>query len=364
MWRQATGLALPQLRTFHDERLSRMPEIRSGEMRKVTDQGRDMVATEDDVFYAYRLLLAREPDPEGWEGFRRLVAEQRTSPNELVRYFMDTPEFSVRNGVAGAESPLIEVALDGFSLMVRSNDRDIGYHIRTHRAYEPHVTAAVRTLLRPGHVFVDVGANIGYFTNMAARLVGRDGMVVAIEPLDKNLQLLYRSLERNGLENVLVHACAASDRVALMAILTDPGTSNGQPLASTGSNPSHRFVQTRRLDDLTANLPRIDVVKFDIEGFELLAWRGFRESLMKHLPTVLTEFHPYGMRQYVGVDPLDYLAELFSYADTVDILSQRPGHSTTCASAAEVMRQWEIINEAAQGEGRIHLDLLLKPRRR
>lgn len=322
------------------------------------------IATEEDVFYAYRLLLAREPDIEGWEGFRRVVADQRTSPNELARLFIGSTEFSQRNGVAGAESPLIEVTLDGFSLMVRSDDRDIGYHIRTQHAYEPHVTAAIRTLLRPGDVFVDVGANIGFFANMAASLVGRDGMVVAVEPLDKNLQLLYRSLERNGFENVLVHACAASDRVALIAILTDPGTSNGQPLASTGSNPLHRYVQTRRLDDLAANLQRMDVVKFDIDGFELLAWRGFRQSMMKHQPTVLTEFHPYGMRQYVGVDPLDYLAELFSYADTVDVLSPQPGHVTPCASAAEVMRQWEITNEDGQGEGRIHLDLLVKPKRR
>jgi FkbM family methyltransferase len=319
------------------------------------------VATEDDIYYSYRLLLGREPDAKGWEDLRKLVAEQQLSPNELARGFMAAPEFAQRNSDIPQIGGFREVVLDGFSLFVRADDRDIGRNIDATHIYEPHVTRAVRELLRSGDVFVDVGANIGFFTNLAAHLVGAGGFVLAIEPMDKNVQLILRSLERNGFANVRVLACAASDHDGRVAMRTDPGTSNGQAVATSAAGQRTLYAQTLRLDDVARDLAKIDLVKLDIEGFELLAWRGFRDGLARHRPRVLTEFHPYCMRQFVGVEPEEYLVELFSYGSAIDVVHTE-GSRVRCTVPDDVMREWHAVNERANAAGKYHLDLLVHPR--
>ena len=312
-------------------------------------------AGENDIYYAYRLLLGREPDAGGFEHYRHVLGRQHLTPGELANSFLGSSEFAERN----KQLP-VEVELDGYSIFVGPRDRDIGASIQTAHQYEPHVTAAIREVLRPGNVFVDVGANIGFFTNLAAHLVGAGGRIVAVEPMDKNLQLIYLSLESNGFEHVDVHACAASDRNGIVCVTTGPGTSNGQVVRTSNADRTLLPSQTRRLDDLTAGLARIDLVKFDIEGYELLAWRGFHNGLQKHRPVVLTEFHPYCMREYVGIDPRDYLDALFHYSGRIEVLA-RDGLRHGCVSAADVMHYWEMTDKSSGGNGTDHLDLLIQP---
>lgn len=318
-------------------------------------------ATEEDIYYAYRLLLGRDPDAQGWADLRKAIADRQISPSELAESFINSQEFASQHAEVPHEGSLVEVALDGFSLFVRENDRDIGRHIRATRQYEPHVTAAMKGLLRPGNIFVDIGANIGFFTNLAARLVGEEGFVVAVEPLDKNVQLIHRSLDRNGFEHVRVEACAASDRDGRVAITSHRGTSNGQVVRPGTPSQQLVFAQTRRLDDLTADLKRLDLVKFDIEGCELLAWRGFQHSLEKHRPRVLTEFHPHCMRTFIGVEPREYLDALFAYAGDLYVLTV-DGQHISCRTPEDVMRRWENANGASGADGKEHLDLLVLPR--
>lgn len=316
-------------------------------------------ATQDDLYFAYRLLLGREPDPAGWEHHLRVITEQKPTVQDVVRHFLGSSEFIARNPSSAGNGAFTEVALDGFSLFTRADDRDIGKHIQVTGEYEPHVTAVMRNLLRRGHVFIDVGANIGYFTNLAAHIVGSDGFVLAIEPMDKNVQLIYRSLERNGFQHVRVHACAASDRMALVALTTDPGTSNGQILTVDSLAPRVVYTQTRPLDELAADLGRIDLVKMDVEGYELFAWRGFRMTLEKHNPAIITEFHPYCMRTFVQIDPSDYLRELFAYAGTVSVIGLA-GSRTACSNPGDVMRRWDAADKAARDDGTAHIDLLVE----
>ncbi len=77
------------------------------------------------------------------------------------------------------------------------------------KTYEPHVTNLVKGILKEGGVFLDVGANIGYFTMLAASLVKANGKVIAIEPNPQNLQLIYSSLLENHLSNVAIYPYAA-----------------------------------------------------------------------------------------------------------------------------------------------------------
>ena len=103
----------------------------------------------------------------------------------------------------------LEIVVVGGSRMWVDTTEVAGRMLATSGVWEPHVTAVVRQLLGPGDVFVDVGANIGYFTLLGARLVGSRGRVHALEPSARAYPELVANIERNGLTNVVPERVAA-----------------------------------------------------------------------------------------------------------------------------------------------------------
>lgn len=321
---------------------------------------RSMKSTVEDVRHAYRLLLGRDPDEAGFATYQRLIAERAVSPVDLAGYFLGSAEFAARRD---QHHQPVEVAFDGYTMFVRADDPDIGGSVIA-GCYEPHVTAVVDEVLRPGDTFVDVGANIGYFAAMGAHRVGAAGRVVAIEPMDKNVQLILATIWRNHFANVDVLPYAASVSAQIVPMATSALSSNGQVVqeGSDGHVPG-LFAQARTLQDMLSHLDRIDLIKFDIEGHELLAWRGFADGMARHKPLVVTEFHPKCMRENAGVDPADYLDVLFTYAKSVHVL-RSPTERVHCATAAQVMTEWEAADRRLRSAGATHLDLLVTPDRR
>jgi FkbM family methyltransferase len=281
------------------------------------DASNDLQATDDDVRHAYRLLLGRGPDPEGLAVYRHLIRQRKLRADELARIFIDSEEF--RSKRYGHEA--LKVSLSGYCLFVSPEDREISAAIASNQAYEPYVESVLRRLLKPGDTFLDVGANIGYFTALGASLVGSAGRVLAFEPLDKNVQLIYATLWENRFENVTVFPFAASSDVRLVAMSSSEFSSNAGVVDRTiGQKRTRVIAQSQRIDDLLATTNRIDVIKFDIEGHEMYAWRGGAKLLAKHRPHVLTEFHPKCIRENTDIDPAAYLRTLLDYAGVVEVL--------------------------------------------
>ncbi|MCC6595570.1 MAG: DUF4214 domain-containing protein, partial [Rhodanobacteraceae bacterium] len=126
-----------------------------------------MQATMDDVRYAYRLLLGREPDQQGSDTFRTMLATARVTASDLAAVIMSSAEFRARQGI---DADGIEVGFDGYSMFTRADDLDIGATVRN-GTYEPDVVAAINEQLHAGATVLDVGANIGYYTALAAHKV-------------------------------------------------------------------------------------------------------------------------------------------------------------------------------------------------
>lgn len=123
------------------------------------------IASEEVIRTCYRFVLGREPDPTGLDHFVRLANSRNLSAHDVALLLTQSEEFSARSGRLG---PPAEVRMDGYCMYAQPRDRDIGHALAKGGAYEPHVTAAVRHELREGGVFLDVGANIGYFSMLAA----------------------------------------------------------------------------------------------------------------------------------------------------------------------------------------------------
>lgn len=155
--------------------------------------------------------------------------------------------------------------------------------------YEPATVRYLAEHLTPGAVFVDVGANSGYFTMIAAGLVGPQGHVVAFEPNPSVRERLERNIERNGFrDRVRVSGCALSDRSAEHAQLFVPAHDGFSTLVPTLTH-AHEYlegapaidVHTRRFDDwiATAELDTVSLMKVDVEGAELQVLAGMAGSL-------------------------------------------------------------------------------------
>ena len=174
---------------------------------------------------------------------------------------------------------------------------NFGVCVQRERSYEPELSHAVRTLLREGDMFVDVGANEGFFSIVAAKAVGSMGRVIAIEPQSRLQGVLARNVRENGALNIDVIQCAISDvsGVATLSISPDMNTgSSGLFRATRYGVPTQDVLQTT-LDRLLKHLSvrSVRLMKMDIEGFEYEAVLGspdvFRNGVIEYLAL---ELHP------------------------------------------------------------------------
>lgn len=313
-------------------------------------------ATEEDIHYAYRLILRRDPDPAGLAQWRTLVGQGITL-HQLIRGFFNSDEYRFQYTDESRPTP---VDMDGYQVCIQKLDTDFGQAILATREYEPQVRQAVRDHVRRGDVVVDVGANVGCIAFLAAMIVGRSGRVIAIEPNPDSVQLLYRGLLLNGFDHVDILPYAASNRRSVFALAG--GTSNTHVIGPRAVDTDGYCVQSIVLDEALAWLPRLDFVKMDIEGHEPLALEGFARSIERWRPTLLVEFNPRCLIDLHQQDPLAYLRQIFSGYPRVGAMSVF-GDEGTFGSADELMRQWERRNRELAADGRLpdrmlHFDLI------
>ncbi|MCB1185225.1 FkbM family methyltransferase [bacterium] len=159
---------------------------------------------------------------------------------------------------------------------------------------EPPVQEVLARLLTPGATFLDVGANVGFFSALAARLVGPRGRVVAFEPVPANADLVARNAAANGLGNVEVVRAAVSDRCGRGRLVL-AGHAGGASLDSVAAPPDpvgEIEVDLVTLDAWLAARPEVrpDVVKIDVEGAEPEVLDGMVGVVARHRPLLVVEY--------------------------------------------------------------------------
>ena len=154
--------------------------------------------------------------------------------------------------------------------------------------HELPVQYALQRLLRPGATFWDVGAHAGFFTLLAARIVGPTGNIEAFEPMPANRRRLAAAVDLNGATNVRVHDYAVSDRGGDATLYGSSASVTWSLVAESGGSDAVS-VATRTLDSLAQSLPPPDVLKVDAEGSELAVLRGGVGLLQERRPAILLE---------------------------------------------------------------------------
>jgi FkbM family methyltransferase len=144
---------------------------------------------------------------------------------------------------------------------------------------EDDVFLFILNTLRPGDVFVDIGANIGSYTIIASKLVGTNGKVFAVEPIPSTVKVLNYNIKLNGLRNVIVINKAAYNSNCRLKMKI-PFNSFG--LASFFSKEGIEVeVDSIRLDEVLADVHKIKLIKIDAEGAEYEIIQGLTETLIR-----------------------------------------------------------------------------------
>jgi FkbM family methyltransferase len=315
--------------------------------------------TMDDVLAAYQLFLRRLPEPEGlshWQG----QVKQGITLDRLSAIFMESDEF---RRLTKPDIEIVELS-GGYSVCVDKKDTDFAPGILYSRDYEPHVRKAITERLGMGQTFVDIGANIGCISFLAARLVGPTGRVISFEPNPNNLQRLYAGIVFNGFSNVRVMPHAVSDTPATFSL--SGGTSNTVVMAARGVDTNSVYAQAVVPDRELAYLDRIDVIKIDIEGHEPHALRGCTELIRRHDPILFTEFAPRCLADVMGHDPIDYLRQVFDLYRRATIITPW-GDFVEFDDAEAVMDHWrrrdaELTANDTLPDGMLHFDIIASNR--
>ncbi|HEX4348460.1 MAG TPA: FkbM family methyltransferase [Vicinamibacterales bacterium] len=180
-------------------------------------------------------------------------------------------------------------------------------------SFETNECAAFASVLRPGMTVLDIGANVGFYSLLASRLIGPGGRVIAFEPSAREGRRLALHLRINGARNVTTEPFALGERneEATFYVVEerDSGCNSFRP-GDLGLPTTPVTVSVKRLDDCLPRGTRIDVVKIDVEGAELSALRGGEQMFRRDRPPVMCEIEeiriaPWGYR---GRDIVDLLA--------------------------------------------------------
>jgi len=186
------------------------------------------------------------------------------------------------------------------SLRIEVTTREmINRAIFLYGTFEISETRLVQAYLRPGMTFLDVGAHIGYYTLIGARLVGDSGRVHSFEPGAATRAHLEANVARNGFGNVEIHAQALAEQTGQVGfypstLASNQGISSIIPSPSGNGRAAPVTVASLSLDDFAASLGgrRVDFLKMDIEGAELQVIRGGQSLLGgAEAPPMIFEAH-------------------------------------------------------------------------
>jgi FkbM family methyltransferase len=196
----------------------------------------------------------------------------------------------------------------------------------------------VASTLRSGDVYIDVGANEGDLVVLASRAVGASGRILAFEPQKELADRLRRMAMVYQMSNVEVAQVVLGDRNGLTTFFVDPAKRSSASVSVSWHGGRETQYEMVRLDDWLdgRGVDRIDLVKIDVEGAELLVIRGGRKTLMERRPPVVLEIRDEQARQIgFGYRLADLFSELRSCGYGA-FFCLRPDGLTEVSGAGEV----------------------------
>jgi len=269
---------------------------------------------EEIVRLAYQLILGREPESEAAVRSHLHLGtiarlRQAMMNSQEFRSKMQQMQYS-----AGSKWVAVEV-LDQFVLWIDLHDLAVSQPCLQGN-YEPSETAYFIAKLKEGDTVLDIGANIGWYTLVAAKHIRMQGHIHAFEPRPDTLRYLKRTIHDNRLQDlVTVWPYALSDKAGKLKLVWAKNTTNpGGSFMTTESISGHEAVEIEVavLDELIPDIAP-DVIKIDVEGAEPRVFRGAQKAIARKKRPILSELHPKQLMRVSEVTPAQYINQMADY---------------------------------------------------
>jgi FkbM family methyltransferase len=230
--------------------------------------------------------------------------------------------FVLRMLPAGSVVPILQGPLRGRRWIVGSSNHGCWLG-----SYEHECQLAFRSVTHDGDVVYDVGANVGYYSLLASRLVGPAGKVFAFEPFPRNVDLLKKHLRLNDVLNVSLVQSAVSSVNGEVYFESSPDPSSGHVSEGHGD----LRIPSVTLDTLVfeRSTPPPQVIKIDVEGAELSVLKGGLETLRRCRPAILLALHG-----HANEECSEFLRGLGFVLDVIDGYLATGAQATLLATSA------------------------------
>ncbi len=211
--------------------------------------------------------------------------------------------------------------IHGVKLLIDpSIDRGVELSLFETGTYEKGTIQLLHQFLKPGSTFLDIGANIGLMSSIASKQVGEKGKVLAVEANPKTQEILQHNLALNGCENVEIFPLALGETQGKAMLFENWNVNRGGAslLSQDGGNGIEVPVDT--IDFLFKN-DQIDLIKIDVEGFELEVLKGGIDLLKKQRPVLIIEVSEQ-RENTVGTSPKE-IADFVRLLGSYELYKQR-----------------------------------------
>ena len=257
----------------------------------------------------------------------------------ILTMALDSLRFPSPVLVRFSESDIQFVSINGLNCPVDRHDFSVSIPSAHQGVYEPHVVACLRKICRPGSVAFDIGANVGYHTMLMAHLAGSEGMCYAFEPNSENCRLILIGKEHNHISNLTLMPIALSDEIGFAYFATSLG-SNGafvdqKYMAMHGHGT---VVPTFTLDSLP--LPKVDVMKIDVEGAEYKILKGAEKHLLNSRPSIICEFSMAMTQRVSGVSAETFFNWMLGMEYNIYMLDRSHGEIVLMNSVGDFFNRW------------------------
>lgn len=236
--------------------------------------------------------------------------------------------FSLRNRLLSNRPIRVNIADISFLLIPKGTE---AANIWSGLRFEKHEIAFILQVMRPSTTFLDIGANVGIYAVAVAKK-DPNVKVYAFEPCEWTFQILEENIRLNALDNVSAIRIALGDYVGEATLWVNAPGKDGLNTIGRPSHPdcsivARESVPITTLDDFirSHSVPRVDVIKVDVEGAELMVLRGGRNLLkQKDAPLILYESYSWCTKGF-NYHPVEIMWLLQDYGYSLFVLDGKSG---------------------------------------
>lgn len=200
------------------------------------------------------------------------------------------------------------VLVGGRRLYINKKDSVVSESLLASGTWEPTISKIFTMCAKKARTIVDVGGNLGYFTILATTVISNTSKVYVFEPERTNFNLLKKSVKENHLQNVTCEKLAVGNAEGEISLYIAEDNFGDHRAFSSGENRKVETVNVTTLDSYFSALKKpIDLLKIDIQGFEVQAFQGAKKLLQRgKIRVIISELWPIGL-QLAGSDWRDYI---------------------------------------------------------